>query len=80
MTFCAAPFVHMVHNPDSQYRTCCMYEKPLKGKYKNIQEAFDSEESADNGIYTFKFNELDIVRSKILRYIVKVLQQLKMES
>lgn len=45
MTFCAAPFVHMVHNPDGQYRTCCMYEKPMKGKYSNIQEAFDSEEN-----------------------------------
>ena len=45
MTFCAAPFVHMVHNPDGQYRTCCMFEKPLKGQYKNIQEAFDSEEN-----------------------------------
>ncbi len=45
MTFCAAPFVHMVQNPDGQYRTCCMYEKPLKGDYKNIKEAFDSEEN-----------------------------------
>ena len=32
MTFCAAPFVHMVQNPDGQFRTCCMYEKPLGGK------------------------------------------------
>lgn len=45
MSFCAAPFVHMVQNPDGQYRTCCMYEKPLSGKYKNIKEAFDSEEN-----------------------------------
>lgn len=45
MTYCAAPFVHMVHNPNGQYRTCCMFEKPLTGKYRNIQEAFDSEEN-----------------------------------
>ena len=45
MTFCAAPFVHMVQNPDGQFRTCCMYEKPLGGKYANIREAFDSEEN-----------------------------------
>jgi len=45
MTLCMAPFVHMVQNPDGQYRTCCMYEKPLTGKYKNIKEAFDSEEN-----------------------------------
>ena len=38
MTFCAAPFVHMTQNPDGQYRTCCMYEKPLAGKYKTIKE------------------------------------------
>ncbi|SVD47310.1 uncharacterized protein METZ01_LOCUS400164, partial [marine metagenome] len=35
----------MTQNPDGQYRTCCMYEKPLEGKYKNIKEAFDSEEN-----------------------------------
>lgn len=45
MTFCAAPFVHMVQNPDGQYRTCCMYEKPLEGKYANIKDAFESEEN-----------------------------------
>lgn len=53
MSFCAAPFVHMVQNPDGQYRTCCMYEKPLSGKYKNIKEAFDSEEN-------------DIIRKRML--------------
>ena len=45
MTFCIAPFVHMVQNPDGQYRTCCMYDKPLEGNYKDIKEAFDSEEN-----------------------------------
>ena len=45
MTFCIAPFVHMVQNPDGHFRTCCMYEKPLKRKYKNIREAFESEEN-----------------------------------
>jgi hypothetical protein len=45
MTFCAAPFVHMVQNPDGQYRTCCMYEKPLEGKYNDIKEAFDGKEN-----------------------------------
>lgn len=46
MTFCAAPFVHIVQNPNGEYRTCCMYEKPFKGKYKDIKEAFDSEENS----------------------------------
>ena len=40
-----APFVHMVQNPDGQYRTCCMFEKPLEGKYNDIKEAFDSKEN-----------------------------------
>ena len=40
-----APFVHMVQNPDGQYRTCCMFEKPLEGKYNDIKEAFDSEDN-----------------------------------
>ena len=45
MTFCIAPFVHMVQNPDGHFRTCCMYEKPLNGNYENIKEAFESEEN-----------------------------------
>jgi len=45
MSFCMAPFVHMVQNPDGQFRTCCMYEKPLKGNYKDIKDAFDSKEN-----------------------------------
>ena len=45
MTFCMAPFVHMVHNPDGQYRTCCMFDKPFDKKYNDIKDAFDSEEN-----------------------------------
>jgi phosphate starvation-inducible PhoH-like protein len=50
-----------------------------KTGFKSIVSAFDSKESYEHGIYTFKFNELDIVRSEILKYIVKVLQKLKVK-
>lgn len=51
-----------------------------KTGFKSIIGAFDNNESYEHGIYTFKFNELDIVRSEILKYIVKVLRDLKMEA
>ena len=37
-------------------------------------DLFDDEESSGNGIRSFKFNESDIVRSEIVRYIVKKLE------
>jgi len=51
-----------------------------KTGFKTIISAFDSKASHERGIYTFKFNELDIVRSEILKYIVKVLQTLKVKG
>lgn len=36
---------------------------------------FDDQESRDNGIFTFKFTEEDIVRSGLVRFIVKKLRQ-----
>tara|TARA_R100000008_G_C3587463_1_gene173656 strand:- start:7099 stop:7899 length:801 start_codon:yes stop_codon:yes gene_type:complete len=51
-----------------------------KTGFKSILNAFNTEESYKHGICTFKFNELDIVRSEILKYIVKVLRDLKMEA
>jgi len=52
----------------------------VKTGFKSIINAFDKEESHKQGICVFKFNELDIVRSEILKYIVKVLRDLKMEA
>jgi len=50
-----------------------------KTGFMEIVNAFDNKQSYDHGLYTFKFNELDIVRSEILKYIVKVLQKLKVK-
>ena len=37
--------------------------------FKNVFDKFDSNECEDKGIYTFKFGNEEIVRSKILRFI-----------
>ena len=42
-----------------------------------IMNAFDDVESKENGIYTFKFTEEDIVRSSLVKYIVKKLKNVK---
>lgn len=40
-----------------------------------ILDAFNTQQSADMHIHCFKFGESEIVRSKILKYIVKVLER-----
>ena len=45
--------------------------------FKNIFDTFDDEVSKKNGIHTFKFTEDDIVRSKILKFIVNKVKKLK---
>lgn len=42
-----------------------------KSGFMNIFKAFDDSVCDENGITTFKFNEEDIVRSEILRFIVE---------
>ena len=41
---CSAPWTHMVLNPNGEYRPCCMFKYPLEGEYKDIEEAFYSDE------------------------------------
>ena len=41
-----------------------------------ISKCFDNPQSDEKGIYTFKFTENEIVRSKILQFIVKQLSRL----
>ena len=50
-----------------------------KSGFKAIFNAFNTAESTDHGLFGFKFTELEIVRSEILKYIVKVLEKLKMK-
>ena len=43
--------------------------------FLKMMNCFDDEESRENGIYTFKFDEDDIVRSALVRFVIKKLKQ-----
>jgi len=45
--------------------------------FKSIVSAFDDDTSRANGIQTYRFTEDDIVRSKILKYIINKVSHLK---
>lgn len=47
-----------------------------KSGFKPILQAFDTDNSMVNGIHTFKFQKSEIVRSKLLKHIVQVLESL----
>lgn len=51
-----------------------------KSAFKTFFNLFDDEESKNNGIHTFEFLEEDIVRSEILRFIVKKIKKYKKRS
>lgn len=48
-----------------------------KSGFPSIYNAFNNEESEDEGIYTFKFDENDITRSGLLSFIIKQLDKIK---
>ena len=50
-----------------------------KGSFENMIEIFDDQESRDKGIYIFKFNEEDIMRSELLKYLIKKLRECNIE-
>jgi len=50
-----------------------------KSGFVKIMNAFDDDESKENGIYTFKFTEDDIVRSGLVKYITKKLKNVKLQ-
>ena len=41
--------------------------------FKEIYDTFNDKESEDNGVYCFKFTERDIMRSEMLKFIVRKL-------
>jgi phosphate starvation-inducible protein PhoH len=47
------------------------------GGFDRLYNLFNDEESKENGIYTFKFDEEDIVRSKLVKFMVKKFKDLK---
>lgn len=46
-----------------------------KSGFADMIKLFDDEESKERGIFSFRFNESDIFRSEILKYIVRKLKQ-----
>jgi phosphate starvation-inducible PhoH-like protein len=42
-----------------------------KSGFLNVYKAFNDQESIDNGIITFEFDESDIVRSEVLKFIIR---------
>lgn len=48
-----------------------------KSGFKDMMDLFSDEESKEKGIHCFRFNEHDIFRSEILKYIVKKLKTKK---
>jgi phosphate starvation-inducible PhoH-like protein len=46
-----------------------------KSGFLKMISYFDDEESKENGIYTFRFTEDDIVRSSLIKYIIKKLKK-----
>ena len=48
-----------------------------KSCFKSIFNTFSDEKSKENGIQTFKFTEDDILRSKILKFIINKVSNLK---
>jgi len=52
-------------------------QSDLNGRsgFIKMLNAFSDEESQENGIFTFHFTEADIVRSKLVQFIVKKLRQ-----
>jgi len=43
--------------------------------FSKMLNVFDDDESKENGIYTFKFTEDDIVRSKLVKFIIKKIKK-----
>lgn len=48
-----------------------------KSGFKNIMNGFDSKDSQDHGINVFHFTEDDITRSKLLKFLVRVIATIK---
>ena len=48
-----------------------------KSGFKKMLDTFSDEESKMNGIYSFSFNEDDIVRSQLVKFIIKKIKNIK---
>jgi phosphate starvation-inducible protein PhoH len=68
-----------------QFSRCFVLADPLQtdlavgkcGGFEELFQLFNNQEGRDNGIYTFEFTEEDIMRSELVKYIVKRVGQLQ---
>ena len=51
-------------------------QEDKQGGFQSMTKIFSDEESREMGIHTFEFNEEDIMRSKLVKFLVKKLKQL----
>lgn len=47
-----------------------------KSGFKKMIELFSDEDSRENGVYTFEFTEDDIVRSKLVKFLIKKMKKM----
>ena len=52
-----------------------LYRKELQGGFESVVQSFSNEESKSWGIETFEFTEEDVMRSPLVKYIVKTLSK-----
>jgi len=45
--------------------------------FADVYDLFDNQDSREQGVYTFQFTEEDIVRSEIVRFVVKKFKELR---
>jgi predicted ribonuclease YlaK len=48
-----------------------------KSGFARMMDAFDTDQSRENGIHPFHFTEDDITRSKLLKFIVRVISGIR---
>ena len=51
--------------------------RQLAGGFEKLQEAFDDDESLAMGIYSFNFTEEDIMRSELVKFLIKKVNEQK---
>ena len=52
----------------------------VKKQFQKIREIFDTDSAKENGIQTFYFNQDDIVRSPLVKFIIQELEKAEKEE
>jgi hypothetical protein len=48
----------------------------MKGGFVDLFNLFSDEESKEQGIHTFEFNEEDIMRSELVKFLISKIKEL----